>query len=101
MNEVDPSGPRFLRCWVLLKWSAWSPRVADWTCRVLVGGLKPAQVYWYRFRDKDGNGSRVGPTRTAPSPDGPRPVSFCFRELPGGRAELKGQVIEGNAQFSI
>jgi alkaline phosphatase D len=22
---------------------------ADWTCRVLVGGLKPAQVYWYRF----------------------------------------------------
>src|ERR1043166_6512933 len=20
---------------------------ADWTCRVLVGGLKPARVYWY------------------------------------------------------
>ena len=24
---------------------------ADWTCRVLVGGLNPAQVYWYRFTD--------------------------------------------------
>src|SRR4051795_9556088 len=27
---------------------------SDWTCRVLVGGLKPAQVYWYRFSDQDG-----------------------------------------------
>ena len=35
---------------------------ADWTCRVLVGGLKPARVYWYRFSDRDGNGSRVGRT---------------------------------------
>src|SRR5580692_10004855 len=24
---------------------------SDWTCRVLVGGLKPARVYWYRFTD--------------------------------------------------
>src|SRR6516225_6567708 len=24
---------------------------SDWTCRVLVGGLKPAHVYWYRFSD--------------------------------------------------
>ena len=39
---------------------------ADWTCRVLVGGLKPARVYWYRFTDSDGNGSRIGRTRTAP-----------------------------------
>src|ERR1051325_9739440 len=33
---------------------------ADWTARVLVGGLKPASVYWYRFTDPDGNGSRIG-----------------------------------------
>src|SRR3982751_1994836 len=39
---------------------------ADWTCRVLVGGLKPAQVYWYRFTDAEGSGSRVG--RTIPAP---------------------------------
>ena len=39
---------------------------ADWTCRVLVGGLKPAKVYWYRFTDAEGNGSRVGRTITAP-----------------------------------
>src|SRR5438874_13180058 len=29
--------------------------VADWTTRVLVGGLKPARVYWYRFTDSEGN----------------------------------------------
>src|SRR5262249_50099563 len=40
---------------------------SDWTCRVLVGGLKPARVYWYRFSDLDGNGSRIGRTITAPS----------------------------------
>ena len=51
---------------------------ADWTCRVLVGGLKPARVYWYRFTDSDGNGSRVGRTRTAPDDHDPRPVRFAF-----------------------
>ena len=51
---------------------------ADWTCRVLVGGLKPACFYWYRFTDKNGNGSRIGRTRTAPRSDDPRPVSFAF-----------------------
>src|SRR6059058_3981413 len=25
----------------------------DWTARVLVGGLKPARAYWYRFSDRD------------------------------------------------
>lgn len=51
---------------------------ADWTCRVLVGGLKPARVYWYRFTDSDGNGSRIGRTRTAPDDNDPRPVRFAF-----------------------
>lgn len=51
---------------------------ADWTARVLVGGLKPAHTYWYRFTDTDGNGSRVGRTITAPSPDDPRTVDFAF-----------------------
>jgi len=51
---------------------------ADWTCRVLVGGLKSARIYWYRFSDPDGNGSRVGRTITAPSPNDPRPVNFAF-----------------------
>jgi alkaline phosphatase D len=40
---------------------------ADWTTRVLVGGLKPARTYWYRFTDSEGNGSRVGRTITAPA----------------------------------
>src|SRR5436190_5640780 len=51
---------------------------ADWTARILVGGLKPAHIYWYRFTDTDGNGSRVGRTITAPSPNDPRPVNFAF-----------------------
>ena len=50
----------------------------DWTARVLVGGLKPSHTYWYRFTDAQGNGSRVGRTRTAPQPDDPRPVNFAF-----------------------
>ena len=51
---------------------------SDWTSRVLVGGLKPATTYWYRFTDSDGNGSRVGRTITAPEPNDPRPVKFAF-----------------------
>jgi alkaline phosphatase D len=51
---------------------------ADWTARVLLGGLEPARTYWYRFTDSDGNGSRVGRTITAPSPGDPRAVSFAF-----------------------
>ena len=51
---------------------------ADWTCRALVGNLKPASVYWYRFTDETGMTSRVGRTITAPAPDDPRPVKFAF-----------------------
>jgi alkaline phosphatase D len=53
-------------------------QAADWTARVLVGGLKPARVYWYRFTDAEGNGSRIGRTITAPLPNDPRPVHFTF-----------------------
>ena len=63
---------------------------SDWTCRVLVGGLKPARVYWYRFTDAEGNGSRVGRTITAP--DHQRLAAGAIRlcQLPerqSGRAE--------------
>lgn len=51
---------------------------SDWTARVLVGGLKPARVYWYRFTDADGNGSRTGRTITAPRPNDARTVNFAF-----------------------
>lgn len=51
---------------------------ADWTCRVLVGGLKPAREYFYRFTDAEGNGSRIGRTLTAPRPNDKRPISFAF-----------------------
>lgn len=51
---------------------------ADWTARVLIGGLEPARTYWYRFTDAGGNGSRVGRTITAPLPNDPRTVNFAF-----------------------
>jgi alkaline phosphatase D len=51
---------------------------SDWTCRVLVGGLKPAREYWYRFSDVDGAGSRIGRTLTAPADDDPAPARFVF-----------------------
>lgn len=51
---------------------------ADWTTRVLVGGLKPARTYWYRFADAEGSGSRIGRTITAPRPNDPRAVNFAW-----------------------
>jgi alkaline phosphatase D len=51
---------------------------ADWTCRVLIGRLKPATTYWYRFTDPGGIGSRIGRTRTAPAENDARPVRFAF-----------------------
>ncbi len=51
---------------------------ADWTCRVLVGGLEPARTYWYRFTGPEGLGSRIGRTRTAPANHDPRAVRFAF-----------------------
>lgn len=50
----------------------------DWTCRVLVAGLKPRKIYWYRFTDEHGFGSRVGRTITAPTDSDNRPVNFAF-----------------------
>src|SRR5581483_7777626 len=63
---------------VVAKASAPVSAESDWTTRVLVGHLKPARVYWYRFSDEEGNGSRVGRTITAPPPNDPRPVHFAF-----------------------
>src|ERR1700733_6126413 len=51
---------------------------ADYTCRVLVGGLKPHHVYCNRFTDKLGEGSRIGRTITAPEESDTRPVKFVF-----------------------
>jgi len=50
----------------------------DWTCRILAAGLDPATVYWYRFADDQGHGSRVGRTRTAPRETEARRVNFTF-----------------------
>jgi alkaline phosphatase D len=51
---------------------------SDWTCRTLVGNLRPATVYWYRFVDEEGFASRIGRTLTAPRDDDPTPTKFAF-----------------------
>jgi len=51
---------------------------SDWTCRILAAGLRPGRIYWYRFTDEAGNGSRVGRTVTAPAEDDGRPFRFAF-----------------------
>ena len=53
-------------------------RHSDWTCRVLVGGLRPDRAYWYRFTDPQGAGSRIGRTRTAPAVGGDAIARFAF-----------------------
>lgn len=56
-----------------------TPEVAaDWTCRVLVAGLKPGRAYWYRFIDADGAASRTGRTFTAPAETDAAPARFAF-----------------------
>jgi len=44
----------------------------------MIGNLKPATIYWYRFIDMEGNASRTGRTRTAPRDEDARPVRFTF-----------------------
>lgn len=51
---------------------------SDGTCRVLVGHLKPNTIYWYRFTDSDGAGSRIGRTRTAPLTSASHRANFAF-----------------------
>ena len=55
-----------------------APSSADWTVRVMAGGLEPSREYWYRFVGADGLGSRIGRTTTAPALDDPREVRFAF-----------------------
>jgi phosphodiesterase/alkaline phosphatase D-like protein len=68
--------PLFRR--VLVATRTLAARDADWTCRVLVGGLEPGKEYWYRFSDRHGFGSRVGRTRTAPQASDGSAVRFLF-----------------------
>ena len=66
---------------------------ADWTSRVLVGGLKPSRTYWYRFTDAQGNGSRIGRTRTAPLSDDSRNFWIPVHKLFDGTECLRDRNI--------
>jgi len=51
---------------------------SDWTCRVLVEGLKSGSAYWYRFVEDTGGASRTGRTFTAPDEADLSPARFAF-----------------------
>ena len=76
LNVEVAEDPGFQR--VVAHGAARVSSAADWTCRALIGGLKPAHEYWYRFTDAEGNGSRVGRTLTAPAEGDNRAVRFAF-----------------------
>lgn len=38
----------------------------DWTAKIMVAGLEPGTIYWYRFIAPDGTKSPVGRTKTLP-----------------------------------
>ena len=68
----------------------------DWTCRVLAAGLKPRQVYWYRFTDQSGFGSRIGRTVTAPSEQDEKQIAFAFvscQNIPEGACNAYRRMI--------
>ncbi len=50
---------------------------SDHTLRLVVQGLEPDTIYFYRFI-AGGDHSRLGRTRTAPAPDTERPARFAF-----------------------
>lgn len=51
---------------------------ADHTVRVLVDGLRPDTIYFYRFFAGSDSLPFIGRTRTAPPRDAKRPVRFAF-----------------------
>ena len=52
---------------------------SDWTCRVLVGGLKPEpRVLVPLHRSRQASAAAWARTITAPAVDDPRPVRFVF-----------------------
>ena len=50
---------------------------SDHTLRLVVDGLDPDTIYFYRFA-AGGDYSRMGRTRTAPAPDAEGPARFAF-----------------------
>lgn len=75
---------------------------SDWTVRVRVDSLLPDSIYWYRFIDAFGYGSRVGRLRTSPTPESPRLIRFavvCCHNIPlgaqNGYRRMLGDELEG------
>lgn len=68
----------------------------DWTAKIMVDGLKPGTVYWYRFVAPDGSKSPVGRTKTLPDGDAGRfgLGVFSCSNLPTGWFNAYGHAAE-------
>lgn len=76
----------------------------DWTYRVLAAGLKPRNVYWFRFTDEHGFSSRIGRTITVPSPNDAGPVNFTFvscQMIPAGACNAYRRMIWEDEQKQL
>ena len=62
---------------VVLDEAMTATKATDHTMRIVVQGLDPDSIYFYRFA-AGGDFSRLGRTRTAPMPDADRPTRFAF-----------------------
>jgi alkaline phosphatase D len=62
---------------VVLDESMTATSASDHTLRLVVQGLEPDTIYFYRFAAA-GDFSRLGRTRTAPTVDAERPTRFAF-----------------------
>ena len=55
-----------------------APEESDHTVRLLVNGLQPDTIYYYRYFAGSDSSPLIGRTRTAPAPDADRPVRFAY-----------------------
>ena len=62
----------------VLQFSASAAPSADYTAKVLAGGLAPSTRYYYKFVDDANNASAIGTFKTAPAPDAVVSVRFAF-----------------------
>ncbi|MBL8782438.1 MAG: alkaline phosphatase D family protein [Alphaproteobacteria bacterium] len=62
---------------VVLDEAMTATKATDHTLRIVIQGLDPDTIYFYRFA-AGGDFSRLGRTRTAPLPDTERPTRFAF-----------------------
>src|SRR5262249_19044847 len=92
---------------VLLDEAMTATKASDHTLRLVVQGLEPDTMYFYRFAAAS-DFSRLGRTRTAPAPGAERPTRFAFgsgqnyeQGFCGGGARMLGDDLAATTEQQI